>query len=126
MRSVALEALSSLHEGRYSLEPQVYDQATYALTDDYERVRTAALRLTTSLALTTPDRCAPYCHSKLSIAKKKELTIYSPTNCIENCHTYIWVQYYSMIYMTPIHESIMSTAIQGLHCDDQLIVLHSY
>ncbi|XP_067948883.1 integrator complex subunit 4-like isoform X1 [Watersipora subatra] len=56
VRSVALETLVDLHDSGTSLESTVYEQLTQPLNDDYERVRSAALRLTTSLALSTPDR----------------------------------------------------------------------
>ena len=56
VRSVALETLVDLHDSGTSLESTVYEHASQTLYDDHERVRTAALRLVTALALSSPDR----------------------------------------------------------------------
>lgn len=56
VRSTALEVLSDLHESGISLESSVYDQASLALNDDYERVRTAALKVVAAQSLANPER----------------------------------------------------------------------
>lgn len=56
VRSAALAVLNDLQESGLTLENAVYDQASLALYDDYERVRSAALKLVASLALIQPER----------------------------------------------------------------------
>lgn len=65
MRSTALEVLSELHESGTSLEASVYDQASLALNDDYERVRTAAIRVVCVQSLSNADRSGYHSSSPL-------------------------------------------------------------
>ncbi|KAF6036687.1 INTS4 [Bugula neritina] len=64
VRSIALETLLDLHSCGTSLESTVYDQASYAANDDYERVRIAALNLICTLAVDTPTRLLPLTSKK--------------------------------------------------------------